>query len=89
MVSTNSVWPIKFFRIRILPLSLGEILEESRKIESHQKEIKSELLKICWYMRGGVTIEEAYMLSHEDKQLIGDIIKDNLETTKKSGLPFF
>jgi hypothetical protein len=29
------------------------------------------------------------MLSHEDKQLIGDIIKDNLETTKKSGLPFF
>jgi len=40
-------------------------------------------------MRGGVTIEEAYMLSHEDKQLIGDIIKDNLETTKKSGLPFF
>jgi len=89
MVSTNSVWPIKFFRIRILPLSLGEILEESRKIESHQKEIKSELLKICWYMQGGVTIEEAYMLSHEDKQLIGDIIKDNLETTKKSGLPFF
>lgn len=40
-------------------------------------------------MRGGVTIEEAYNLSHEDKMLINDIVKENMETTKKSGLPFF
>jgi len=72
-----------------LPLTVGEILEETEKIESHQKQIKSELLKICWYMRGGVTLQEAYNLSHEDKMLISDIVKDNMETTKKSGLPFF
>jgi len=40
-------------------------------------------------MRGGVSIEEAYNLTIEDKEIISDIIKDNLETTKKSGLPFF
>ena len=40
-------------------------------------------------MRGGVTIEEAYCLSFEDRTLIGDIIKDNLETTKKTQMPFF
>ena len=40
-------------------------------------------------MRGGITIEEAYNLSQEDKLLINDIVKENLETTKKSGLPFF
>ena len=40
-------------------------------------------------MRGGITLDEAYTLSYEDKLLINDIIKDNLETTKKSGLPFF
>jgi len=40
-------------------------------------------------MRGGVTIDEAYNLSHEDKMLINDIVKENMETTKKSGLPFF
>ena len=40
-------------------------------------------------MRGGVTIDEGYNLSHEDRMLIGDIVKENLETTKKSGLPFF
>jgi hypothetical protein len=66
-----------------------EILKEVKRFEGEQKQIKSELLKICWYMRGGITIDEAYCLSYEDKQLINDIVKENLETTKKSGLPFF
>ena len=58
-------------------------------MENEQKEIKHDLLKICWYIRGGVTLDEAFNLSQEDKTLINDIIKENLETTKKSGLPFF
>ena len=40
-------------------------------------------------MRGGLTLEEGFSLSHEDRILINDIIKDNLETTKKTQLPFF
>lgn len=40
-------------------------------------------------MRGGITIDQAYELSFEDRTLISDIIKDNLETTKKTQLPFF
>ena len=40
-------------------------------------------------MRGAVTLEEGFYLTYEDRTLIGDIVKDNLETTKKSGLPFF
>lgn len=32
---------------------------------------------------------EAMLLSWEERQLIGELIKENLETTKKSGLPFF
>lgn len=68
---------------------MDEILHEVSKFDGDQKEIKAELLKICWYMRGGITYEEAHMLTYEDKLLIGDIIKDNLETTKKTGMPFF
>ena len=64
-------------------------LEEVKKMESWQKEIKHELIKICWYMRGGVTYEEAYAMSPEEREIIGKVIKENLETTKKSGLPFF
>ncbi len=40
-------------------------------------------------MRGGISLDDAYSLSIEDRELIADIVKENLETTKKSGLPFF
>ena len=68
---------------------MAEILEEVDHYENYQKEIKSEIMRLCWYMRGGLTLEEGFSLSFEDRQLINDIIKDNLETTKKTQLPFF
>lgn len=37
----------------------------------------------------GLSFSEAMHLSHEERDIIGEIIKENLETTKKSGLPFF
>jgi hypothetical protein len=40
-------------------------------------------------MRGGLTLDEAYQLDVESRAIMYDIIKDNLETTKKTGLPFF
>ena len=40
-------------------------------------------------MRGGITLAEAYYLTVEDRELINDIITENLETTKKTQLPFF
>ena len=40
-------------------------------------------------MRGGVTLEEAYQLDYADRQMINELIKDNLETTKETGMPFF
>ena len=46
-------------------------------------------MKLCWYMRGGMTLNEGYNVSYEDRVLINDIVKENLETTKKSGMPFF
>ena len=51
--------------------------------------IRQEALKMAWYMRGGLTYEESMALSSGERQLISALIKENLETTKKSGLPFF
>lgn len=48
-----------------------------------------EIMKICWFMRGGVSYQEALNLSPDDRTIIADLIKDNLETAKKSGQPFF
>lgn len=75
--------------MRILTKNLEEIFAEVKTLENEQKQIKHDLLKICWYMRGGVTYNEAMMMSFEEKSIIGEIVKDNLETTKKSGMPFF
>jgi hypothetical protein len=40
-------------------------------------------------MRGGLSYEESMHLSKTERDIIGKLIKDNLETTKKSKLPFF
>jgi len=40
-------------------------------------------------MRGGLTYDQAMALSFNDREVISNLIKENLETTKKSGLPFF
>jgi hypothetical protein len=44
---------------------------------------------MAWFMRGGITYEDAMALSQQERDLIGKIVKANLETTKESGLPFF
>ena len=40
-------------------------------------------------MRGGLTYEIALELGSTERNIINQIIKDNLETTKKSKMPFF
>lgn len=40
-------------------------------------------------MRGGLTYEEAMNLSMTEREVIGNLIKENLETTKKTGMAFF
>ncbi len=57
--------------------------------EKDSKAIKQELLKICWFMRGGITYDQSHMLTPEEREIIGKIIEENLKTTKESGLPFF
>jgi len=44
---------------------------------------------MSWYMRGGINYEQALQLSAMEREIISNIIKENMETTKKSGLPFF
>jgi hypothetical protein len=58
-------------------------------MEEDTTQIRQEALKMCWFMRGGITYDQALQLSVTERKLVNDIVKDNLETTKKSGLPFF
>ena len=40
-------------------------------------------------MRGGLSYTEAMNLSMQERDIISDIIKENLDTTKKTKMPFF
>lgn len=53
------------------------------------KALKDELLRLIWYMRGGLSYTEAHLLSPDEREIIGKIIEGNLETTQKTQLPFF
>jgi len=58
-------------------------------MENNQKELKHELVKISWYKRGGMRYSEAMALSPTEREIIGKLVKENMETTKKTGQPFF
>jgi len=60
-----------------------------KQFDEDVSKIKGECLKLSWYMRGGITYDQAMALSWDERNLISVLIKENLETTKKSGLPFF
>jgi len=70
-------------------LAPDEIVKEIEKMEKETKGIKDEALRLSWNMRGGLSYNEAMALSSDERETITKIIKDNLETTKKSGLPYF
>lgn len=72
-----------------MTLPADEIDELIKKYDNECKSFKKSLYTLCWFMRGSLSFEEAYQLDHESREILNGIIADNLETTKKSGLPFF
>jgi len=58
-------------------------------MDNEVKSLKQDLLKMCWFMRGGVTYEEIVNMSGPEREMMGKLIKENLETAKKTGQPFW
>lgn len=72
-----------------MALSNEDIVGWLDQLERESKALKKELIQISWHMRGGISYDDAMMLSVDERRIIFDLIKENMETTKKSGLPFF
>ena len=72
-----------------MSLTNEDIVAYLKSLDKEARAIREEALRFCWYMRGGLNYSDAMMLSHTDREIISKIIDDNMETTKKSGLPFF
>jgi hypothetical protein len=65
------------------------VVELLDRYEKDVRAYKDDALRMSWYMRGGLSYDDAMLLSSMERELIGKIIKDNLETTEKSKMPFF
>lgn len=72
--------------LRLDPEGLQKLIDNYEKAVI---EIKKSAMQMAWYMRGGATYEDVLNMSVTERQSISQIIEDNLEATKKSGLPFF
>ena len=70
-------------------LDIDGINKLSQEYENDTKALREELFRLSWYMRGGLSVSEAFMLTIEDRELLAKIIEGNLETTQKHGIPFF
>ena len=40
-------------------------------------------------MRGGISWQEALNLAPQEREIVAQLVKENLDTTKKTGQPFF
>jgi hypothetical protein len=70
-------------------MSTQDMISYFNQLENESKALKEEVLKLCWFMRGSLSYDEGMILSYSDRNSISKLVKENLETTKKSGLPFF
>ena len=64
------------------------MLALTKDYESQVKQLKKEVYHLTWYMRGGVS---AHVLFNDtdisDLEFLNQITKENIETTKKTGMP--
>lgn len=58
-------------------------------MDSESIAIKQNAIKMAWYMRGGVSYVDILNMSSDERNTISELIEENLDTTKKSGMPFF
>jgi hypothetical protein len=58
-------------------------------MEKESNEIKKSALKLSWFMRGGASYEDILNMSEMERTSIVELVEENLETTKKSGMAFF
>lgn len=72
-----------------MSLDNDAVEELINSFDSQVRALKEDALRMSWYMRGGLPYEDAMMLSESERKSISELIKENLETTKKSGMAFF
>ena len=69
-------------------MSNEEIEEYLARLDDEVLLFKQRLFKLSWYMRGGVSSHDLFhTYTFDDFNILDNIVKENIETTKKVNLP--
>jgi hypothetical protein len=69
-------------------LSTSQIEETLVRLEKEAKDFKTELVRLSWYMRGGVTVDQLlHQYSFDDRDSMYIIVKENVEISKETNMP--
>jgi hypothetical protein len=58
-------------------------------MDQEKRSIRAEAMRNAWSLRGGLSYSDALNLSFDERKIIAEMIKENMDATKKSGLPYF
>lgn len=73
--------------MRLLTLDNSDIPNFLRSLEKESRALVDQINEICWYMRGGITRDQAWTLSPLERKRVMKLIEKNIERTNKTGLP--
>ena len=69
-------------------MSTSQIEETLVRLEKEAKDFKTELVRLSWYMRGGVTVDQLlHQYSFDDRDSMYIIVKENVEISKETNMP--
>ena len=71
----------------MLTLSSSEIEAYVNQLDKECNAIRDDILRVTWYMRGGVNYDQAMQLSNQERIIVQKIIKDNFDFIKKTQMP--
>lgn len=72
-----------------MTLDNREIVDYIESLEKESKALTKHIYDLCWHMRGGMTLDEAFSISYSDREIINELIKERLEITNDTRLPYF
>jgi len=70
-----------------LALGNDNVVKLLQQFDNESKALQKDLLETTWYMRGGISYNEAMALSPGERKQIHDIIKQNIKNTEQTKLP--
>lgn len=73
----------------LLSLKPEEVKKQIEQMDEIVNAIRKNCMTMAWYMRGSMSYEDILNMSDAERNFINKIIESNLETTKKTQLPFF